>query len=41
MKQISDKITFDTFYPAVMIYEAGGHIQFSGITIEPWKHEEE
>ena len=38
---ISDKITFDTFYPAIMIYEAGGHIQFESVTIEPWTHEEE
>ena len=38
---ISDKITFDTFYPAIMIYEAGGHIQFQTIYIEPWTHEEE
>lgn len=38
---ISDKITFDTFYPAIMIYEAGGHIQFESVYIEPWTHEEE
>lgn len=38
---ISDKITFDTFYPAIMIYEAGGHIQFQTLDIEPWTHEEE
>ena len=38
---ISDKITFDTFYPAIMIYEAGGHIQWERISIEPWTHEEE
>lgn len=38
---ISDKITFDTFYPAVMIYDAGGHIQFESIEIEPWTHEVE
>ena len=38
---ISDKITFDTFYPAVMIYDAGGHIQFESISIEPWTKEDE
>ena len=38
---ISDKITFDTFYPAIMIYEAGGHIQFESLYIDPWTHEEE
>lgn len=38
---ISDKITFDTFYPAIMIYDAGGHIQWESISIEPWTHEEE
>ena len=38
---ISDKITFDTFYPAIMIYDAGGHVQFESITVEPWTHEEE
>ena len=38
---ISDKITFDTFYPAIMIYEAGGHIQWESAYIEPWTHEEE
>lgn len=38
---ISDKITFDAFYPAVMIYEAGGHIQFESFDVEPWTHEEE
>lgn len=38
---ISDKITFDTFYPAVMIYDAGGHIQFESITVEPWTRKEE
>ena len=38
---ISDKITFDTFYPAIMIYDAGGHIQFESIDIEPWTHEVE
>ena len=38
---ISDKITFDTFYPAIMIYEAGGHIQWESVDIEPWTHEEE
>lgn len=37
----SDKITFDTFYPAIMIYEAGGHIQFESVDIEPWTHEVE
>lgn len=37
---ISDKITFDTFYPAIMIYEAGGHIQFESITVEQWTREE-
>ena len=38
---ISDKITFDAFYPAVMIYEAGGHVQFESFAVEPWTHEEE
>ena len=38
---ISDKITFDTFYPAIMIYDAGGHIQFESVEIEPWTHEVE
>lgn len=38
---ISDKITFDTFYPAVMIYDAGGHIQWENMDVEPWTHEEE
>ena len=38
---ISDKITFDKFYPAIMIYEAGGHVQWQSIDIEPWEHEEE
>ena len=38
---ISDKITFDTFYPAMMIYDAGGHIQWESVYIEPWTHEEE
>ena len=38
---ISDKITFDKFYPAIMIYEAGGHIQWESVDIEPWTHEEE
>ena len=38
---ISDKITFDTFYPAVMIYDAGGHIQWESMDVEPWTHEEE
>lgn len=37
---ISDKITFDTFYPAIMIYDAGGHIQFDSVLIEPWTREE-
>ena len=37
---ISDKITFDTFYPAIMIYDAGGHIQFDSVFIEPWENEE-
>ena len=37
----SDKITFDTFYPAIMIYEAGGHIQFESVNIQPWTHEVE
>lgn len=38
---ISDKITFDTFYPAIMIYEAGGHIQWESVEIEPWTYEAE
>ena len=38
---ISDKITFDTFYPAIMIYDAGGHVQFESISVEPWTHEGE
>ena len=38
---ISDKITFDTFYPAIMIYDAGGHIQFESISVEPWTYEGE
>ena len=38
---ISDKITFDTFYPAVMIYDAGGHIQWESMDVELWTHEEE
>ncbi|MEE0938208.1 hypothetical protein, partial [Methanobrevibacter sp.] len=37
---ISDKITFDTFYPAIMIYDAGGHIQYESISVEPWTKEE-
>ena len=37
---ISDKITFDTFYPAIMIYDAGGHVQFESISVEPWTKEE-
>ena len=38
---ISDKLTFDTFYPAIMMYDAGGHVQFESISVEPWTHEEE
>ena len=38
---ISDKITFDTFYPAIMIYDAGGHVQFESISVEPWTYEGE
>ena len=37
----SDKITFDTYYPAIMIYDAGGHIQFESVDIMPWTHEVE
>ena len=37
---ISDKITFDTFYPSIMIYDAGGHIQYESISVEPWTKEE-
>ena len=36
---VSDKITFDKFYPAVMIYDAGGHIQWESILVEPWTKE--
>lgn len=36
---ISDKITFNTFYPAIMIYDAGGHIQWESISVEPWTYE--
>lgn len=38
---ISDKITFDAFYPAIMIYDSGGHIQFESMEVEPWTREEE
>lgn len=38
---ISDKIAFDTFYPAIMIYDAGGHVQFESISVEPWTYEGE
>ena len=39
-EDISDKITFDTFYLAIMIYDAGGHIQWESISVEPWTQED-
>lgn len=39
-RYIGDKITFDTFYPAIMIYDAGGHIQWENVSVEPWTREE-
>ena len=36
---VSSKISFDTFYPAIMIYEYGGAMLFNNVTIEPWESE--
>lgn len=36
---ISSSITFDEFYPAIMIYDQGGAMIFNNVVIEPWTHE--
>lgn len=36
---ISNSITFDEFYPAIMIYDQGGSMIFNNVVIEPWTHE--
>lgn len=33
---ISDKITLDKFYPAMMVYDYGGQMIFNDILMEPW-----
>ena len=38
---VSESITFDSYYPAFMIYDAGGSMIFNNILIEAWTHEEE
>ena len=36
---ISDVIDFDTFYPAIMIYDYGGAMLFNNVVIEPWSND--
>lgn len=38
---VSESIAFDSYYPAFMIYDAGGSMIFNNILIEAWAHEEE
>lgn len=38
---VSESITLDSYYPAFMIYDAGGSMIFNNILIEPWTYEEE
>lgn len=38
---VSESITLDSYYPAFMIYDAGGSMIFNNILIEAWAHEEE
>ncbi|MEE0936078.1 MAG: Ig-like domain-containing protein [Methanobrevibacter sp.] len=38
---VSESITLDSYYPAFMIYDAGGSMIFNNILIEPWTHEGE
>ena len=38
---VSESITLDSYYPAFMIYDAGGSMIFNNILIEAWTHEEE
>ena len=36
---VSSSISLDSYYPAFMIYDAGGSMIFNNILIEPWTHE--
>ena len=36
---ISDKITLDKFYPAMIVYDYGGQMIFNDILMEPWSSE--
>ena len=36
---VSSKISFDSFYPAIMIYDYGGAMIFNNVLIEPWRNE--
>ena len=38
---VSESITLDSYYPAFMIYDAGGSMIFNNILIEAWTHEVE
>ena len=38
---VSESIAFDSYYPAFMIYDAGGSMIFNNILIEAWTHEVE
>ena len=38
---VSESITLDSYYPASMIYDAGGSMIFNNILIEAWTHEVE
>lgn len=38
---VSSNISFDSYYPAFMIYDYGGSMIFNNILIEPWTKEEE
>lgn len=37
---ISSKISLDTFYPAIMVYNYGGAMIFNNVVIESWSKEE-
>ena len=38
---VSNNISFDSYYPAFMIYDYGGSMIFNNILIEPWTKEDE
>ena len=38
---VSSKISLDTFYPAIMIYDYGGAMLFNNVLIEPWSVDNE